>query len=123
MEVGLKLGSKIGTVEDVAIPAIGSKDGRFVQARVYMDISVPLQRGCMDGGHELLSCDKRFFDIEEDELRDAQYGPQIRASPATQPSRNKASPSQARQSSFGESSMVGSGNSAADKADHNPNSF
>ncbi|KAH7864775.1 hypothetical protein Vadar_033674 [Vaccinium darrowii] len=139
-EVGLKLGAKISTVEDVAIPATGSKDGRFVRARVYMDISEPLQRGCMvklamDApfwvefryeklpmfcrycgmvGHELLNCDKRFFDIEEDDLRDAQYGPWIRASPATQSNRNKASPSPARQSSSG-IPKVGTAGNVGDK--------
>ncbi|KAH7855950.1 hypothetical protein Vadar_030910 [Vaccinium darrowii] len=148
-EVGLKLGANIGTVEDVAIPVTGSKEGRCVRVRVYMDISVPLRRGCMVKlaqrapfwvefryerlpmfcrycgmvGHELLNCDKRFFDIEEDELRDAQYGPWIRASPTTHFGRNKSGPTPSRHSSSGESSMAGSENLAADKVGQNTNSF
>ncbi|KAH7863457.1 hypothetical protein Vadar_017734 [Vaccinium darrowii] len=148
-EVGLKLGSNIGTVEDVAIPVTGSKEGRFVRVRVYMDISVPLRRGCMVKlaqrapfwvefryerlpmfcrycgmvGHEFLNCDKRFFDIQEDELRDAQYGPWIRASPSTHSSRNKSGPTPSRHSSSGESSMAGSENLAADKVGQYTNSF
>lgn len=118
-EVGLKLGARIGSVDDVVMPVTGSKEGRFVRVRVHMDVTLPLKRGSMVKlsksppfwvefryerlptfchycgllGHDLLNCETRFFDIEEDTLRDAQYGPWIRASPVTQPGRRRpASP-------------------------------
>ncbi|KAH7851261.1 hypothetical protein Vadar_009169 [Vaccinium darrowii] len=46
-EVGLKLGSRIGYADDVAIPVTGSKNGRFVRVRVHMDVTLPLKRGCL----------------------------------------------------------------------------
>ncbi|KAE9444865.1 hypothetical protein C3L33_23237, partial [Rhododendron williamsianum] len=127
-EVGLKLGAKIGFVDYVAIPATGSKEGRYVRVRVHLNVLSPLKRGCMVKlgscpafwvefryerlptlchycglvGHELLDCESRFFDIEENTLQTAQYGAWIRASPATQPGRKKPASPAAGPSSDGE---------------------
>ncbi|KAH7841280.1 hypothetical protein Vadar_027865 [Vaccinium darrowii] len=117
-EVGLKLGSKIGYVDDVSLPVTGSKKGKFVRVRVHTDITLPLKRGCMVRmeasqpfwvefryerlpnfcfycglvGHDLQSCTKRFSDMEDNSLRTAQYGEWIRASPMSQPGRRKSPP-------------------------------
>ncbi|KAH7840407.1 hypothetical protein Vadar_016441 [Vaccinium darrowii] len=139
MEVGLKLGTKLGTVEDVSIPITGSKDGRFIRVKVYVNITLPLKRGCMVKlasskpfwvefryerlptfccycgmvGHDLQGCDKRFFDMENDELKDSEYGAWIRASPATRPSQKSSTSTPARQRPAGDPDLVSSGDSAS----------
>ncbi|KAH7835506.1 hypothetical protein Vadar_026778 [Vaccinium darrowii] len=138
-EVGMKIGNKVGLVDDVSIPITGSKDGRFVRVRVVMDISKPLKRGCMVKlssatplwvefryerlpsfccycglvSHDTHSCDKRFFDMENDELKDSQYGAWIRASPATQPGRKRSSSPQADRHQPEGSKMASSENLAS----------
>ncbi|KAH7843145.1 hypothetical protein Vadar_013178 [Vaccinium darrowii] len=118
-EVGLKLGSKLGYVDDVSLPATGSKKGKFVRVRAHVDINLPLKRGCMVRmeasqpfwvefryerlpnfcfycglvGHDLQSCTKRFSDMNDNSLQNAQYGEWIRASPVSQPGRRKSPPS------------------------------
>ncbi|KAH7833675.1 hypothetical protein Vadar_008660 [Vaccinium darrowii] len=118
-EVGLKLGSKLGFVDDVSLPATGSKKGKFVRVRAHVDINLPLKRGCMVKmeasrpfwvefryerlpnfcfycglvGHDLQSCTTRFSDMDDNSLRNAQYGEWIRASPVSQPGRRKSPPS------------------------------
>ncbi|KAE9444887.1 hypothetical protein C3L33_23215, partial [Rhododendron williamsianum] len=137
-DVGLKIGARIGFVDDVAIPATGSKEGRFVRVRVHMDVNVPLKRGCVVKlashssfwvefryerlpmfcpycglvGHDLQSCITRFHDSENDELRDAQYGIWIRASPVTQPGRRRSSSPPTRANGSGESRNGRNENSA-----------
>lgn len=79
-------------MDEVSIPNTSSWDGHFLRIRTYLDVSQPLKRGCMIRfstdppvwvefryeklpvfccfcgrvGHELLACDKRFLDLEED---------------------------------------------------------
>ncbi|KAH7861581.1 hypothetical protein Vadar_028016 [Vaccinium darrowii] len=114
-DVGVKLGLKFGGVDEVIIPNAGSRDGCFLRIRTYLDVSQPLKRGCMirfstapptwvefryeklpvfcrycgKVGHELLSCDKRFLDLEDDSPGPVQYGDWLRASPATQQGRRQ----------------------------------
>ncbi|KAH7847153.1 hypothetical protein Vadar_022585 [Vaccinium darrowii] len=140
-EVGQKIGAKIGFVDDVSIPVTGSKEGRFARVRTHMDVSEPLKRGCMVKlgsnppfwvefryerlpmfcrycglvGHDLHSCTTRFLDIEEDTLRDAQYGAWIRASPATQSGRRGASSPSTEQNYPADLDKVGCEIPAADK--------
>ncbi|KAH7841581.1 hypothetical protein Vadar_031758 [Vaccinium darrowii] len=46
-DVGVKLGLKFGDVDEVIIPNTGSRDGRFLRIRTYLDVSQPLKWGCM----------------------------------------------------------------------------
>ncbi|KAH7839628.1 hypothetical protein Vadar_006500 [Vaccinium darrowii] len=144
-EVGAKIGGRIGFVDDVAIPATGSTEGRYVRVRVHLDVTLPLKRGCMVKlascpafwvefryeklpmfcrycgmvGHDLHSCIPRSFDIDDNTLRDAQYGPWIRASPATQSGRRRPSSPPTKQSDPTESNKGRDGFFAPDEV--NPN--
>lgn len=71
-------------------------------------------------GHDLLNCVTRFFDIEENTLRTAQYGAWIRASPATQPGRKKTATPAAGQQSDGEADKGMGGDFGMD-GDSQPN--
>ncbi|KAH7848735.1 hypothetical protein Vadar_006974 [Vaccinium darrowii] len=88
--VGLKVGAKLGHVDDVSVPETGSKEGRYVRVRILLDITQPLRRGfmvkladsppfwaefryerlpifchyCGLVGHDLLNCITRFFDVD-----------------------------------------------------------
>ncbi|KAE9465719.1 hypothetical protein C3L33_02375, partial [Rhododendron williamsianum] len=112
-DVGVKLGLKFGDVDDVVIPPAGSREGRFIRIRTYFNVMQPLKRGCMIRfasnspvwvefryeklpsfcrycgcvGHEMLNCDKRFLDLENEVVQPLQYGEWLRVSPATQPGR------------------------------------
>ncbi|KAF7148740.1 hypothetical protein RHSIM_Rhsim03G0095500 [Rhododendron simsii] len=114
-DVGVKLGLRFGDVDEVIIPQIGSRDGRFLCIRTYLNVTQPLKRGCMvrfpnatpiwvefryeklpsfcrncgKVGHELLACDKRFLEMEDEVYRAGEYGKWLRASPATQTPRSE----------------------------------
>lgn len=138
-DVGVKIGLKFGDVDDVVIPHSGSREGRFLRIRTVVDVTQPLKRGCMirfpnakptwiefryerlpmfcrycgNVGHELLTCDKRFLDMEDEVFLPAEYGDWLRASPATQQGRRHESPtSEGRRSTA--DSVSGSGESLAE---------
>ncbi|KAH7844626.1 hypothetical protein Vadar_030088 [Vaccinium darrowii] len=144
--IGLKIGAKIGPVDDVAIPATGSKEGRFVRVRVHLDVTQPLRRGCMvkmaDSppfwaefryerlptfchycglvGHDLLNCVTRFFDVDNNEVKNAQFGVWMRASPATQQGRRRATSPTVEWRQAENSGMEGGANHGSDETNGDP---
>ncbi|KAI8535979.1 hypothetical protein RHMOL_Rhmol10G0219000 [Rhododendron molle] len=151
-DVGVKLGLRFGDVNEVIIPQTGSRDGRFLRIRTYLNVTQPLKRGCMVRlpnaapiwvefryeklpsfcrycgrvGHELLTCDKRFLDMEDEVYRAGEYGEWLRASPATQQGRRHDGSAPAGRSRAEESNSASgessAGNQGRDSQVENSNS-
>ncbi|KAF7150451.1 hypothetical protein RHSIM_Rhsim02G0103600 [Rhododendron simsii] len=91
-DVGFKLGLRFVDMDEVVIPLLHNRDGRFLRICTSLNVTQPVKRGCMvkfpganaiwiefryeklpsfcrycgKVGHEFLACDKRFLDMEDE---------------------------------------------------------